>query len=492
MQITQKRALAIAKALGYTGGDAASDVSKFLADADQMVKISESPTAISTKALLVNQADAKSVTVTQIDDGEEMAEESYAASAKKSKTLTADDVDAIVKSRIDDVAKQFAARPSLEVTGGESVEHVLYNDLAKDGKTAFKNAKTAEIFLSMAVLKSGAGNRLDGGAEIAKNAKETLKKFAPDVHKDYSTGVGSVDVLVAPLISGDIIRLFNSFGDMASVSNVITSANDQEVIRYRNMTETRAVTYPNENTTVTTTDTDFRAYATRLRMAMLLSKVSLSALKFSRLSLADEIATDFARDFAYAEDNAALNGDGTSTYGGNIGVLGQFAAIGVGSAAGATVGGANWGAHTLDHFATLMGLLPRYAARRNPVFVCSQAFYETCMMKLARAAGGVTMNEVAAYAGEAGPRFCGRPVVTCELMNQTSAAAANTIDCLYGDFSLGLDLVRGGGVQIETDLSSGFTTASANVRGLFWHGIQAAHGIGTTSARGPIVALYQS
>ena len=346
MQITQKRALAIAKALGYTGGDAVSDVSKFLADTDQMVKISESPTAISTKALLVNQSDAKSVTVTQIDDGDGMAEESYSASAKKAKTITADDVSAIVKSHIDDVAKQFAARPTLEVTGGESVEHAVYNDQAKEGKTAFKNAKTAEIFLSMAVLKSGAGNRFEGGAEITKNAKETLKKFAPDVHKDYSTGVGSVDVLVAPMISGDIIRLFNSFGDMAAVSNVITSANDQEVIRYRNMTETRAVTYPNENTTVTTTDTDFRAYATRLRMAMLLSRVSLSALKFSRLSLADEIATDFARDFAYAEDNAALNGDGTSTYGGNIGVLGQFAAIGVGSAAGATVGGANWGAHT--------------------------------------------------------------------------------------------------------------------------------------------------
>lgn len=485
--------LKVAKALGYTGPETHADIVKFLSQSDATVQTPKGD--VLAKALTIQQPDSKTVVVAEVDEATEMSEDSMKSIKKAGKTYTAEEVDNLVRTRIDDALASIRkdARPTgVEVSGGESVEHVVYNDRAKDGKTAFKNAKTAEIFLSMAVLKSGAGRRLEGGAEVTKNAENVLKRFCPDVYKDYSTGIGSVDVLTAPLISSDVIRLFNEYGDMASVANVINSADNQEVTRWRNMTETRAVTYPNENATATTADTDFRQYKTVNRMAMLLSKISLSAIKFSSLSLADEIARDFARDFAYAEDNAAINGDGTSTYGGNIGILSQFATIGVGSAAGATVGGANWGAHTLDHFATLMGLLPRYAARRNPVFVCSQSFYETCMMKLARAAGGVTMNEVAAYAGEAGPRFFGRPVVTCELMNQTSAAAANTIDCLYGDFSLGLDLVRGSGVQIETDLSSGFTTASANVRGLFWHGTQAAHGIGTASARGPIVALYQS
>ncbi len=45
---------------------------------------------------------------------------------------------------------------------------------------------------------------------------------------------------------------------------------------------------------------------------------------------------------------------------------------------------------------------------------------------------------------------------------------------------------------VEADPSAGFTTAATFIRGLFWHGVQCEHGVGSATVAGPIVCGYSS
>jgi HK97 family phage major capsid protein len=487
-KITFAGAVKVAKALGYAGPEKFEDVTKFLSESDGKVLVKGDE--LMAKALLVQQPDAKTVVVAQVDDGD-MAVEDSAKTNKSAKSVSLDEVENIVRSRIDDAfVKSGKAEPV--VTGGESVEYAEYN---ANANKVFKDAKHADLFLAGVMLgkdvTKGIGNT-EHGREVVKRSLDTLKRFAPNVHKDYSTGVGSLDIMTLPGVNADVIRLFNEFGDIAPIANVVSQPNDQEINRWRNLTERRSVTYPNENTQPTSAaDSDWRSYTTRLRMAMSLTRVSLSASRFSRLSIADEVARDFAQDFAAAEDDAALNGTGTSAYGGMIGLATQFGSVGFGTARGAVSAGTNWAAYSLTTFQTIKSRLPRYAYRRGagPVWLTTQDFYEGTMMPLARAAGGVTAEEIANF-NQA--RFLGHPVVTTPLMNTNSDVSTATIDVYLGNFSLGLDLGRGSGMLVEADPSAGFTTAATFIRGLFWHGVQCEHAVGSATVAGPIVCGYSS
>jgi HK97 family phage major capsid protein len=101
----------------------------------------------------------------------------------------------------------------------------------------------------------------------------------------------------------------------------------------------------------------------------------------------------------------------------------------------------------------------------------------------------VTYKETVEY-GEV-MMFMGRPVVLNNVMNSTDAAAANTIDILYGDVSLGVDF--GDRMSLEIDISDQvyWTSNGIGVKGTVRHDVN-VHDIGSTSRVGPIVALYQS
>ena len=482
--------LKVAKALGYTGPETHADIVKFLSQSDATVQTPKGD--VLAKALTIQQPDSKTVVVAEVDEATEMSEDSMKSIKKAGKTYTAEEVDNLVRTRIDDALASIRkdARPTgVEVSGGESAEYAAYN--AKPDRTrVFKSAKEADLFISGLTLAGSLGNTFKNN-DVKDRALVTLKRFMPDLAKDYTSGVGSVDALMVPVFGTDVIRLFNSFGKMASVANVVTMTDSNEFTRIRNLTETIAVSYPPEVTQVTSTDADLRLYTARTKQAMLRSVVSLTALRYSRLSLADEIARTFANSFQRAEDNAAINGDGTSSFGGIVGLDTQFRALGLNNTGGRVLGGGNWAAYTRAVFETALSRAPAYANEAGLYWACCNAFFEGVMKPIARAAGGNAVDDISNWSGN-GAKFLGRPVILSEVINSNADTGTSTIDCYLGNFNLGLDLIRSSGMEIETDLSSGFNTATANIRGLLYHGAQCAHGVGTASAAGPIVALYQN
>jgi HK97 family phage major capsid protein len=505
MKIKLKNFLAMAAKAGYTGTDLSPDtVKSWLISENTAFNINGQ--TIHAKALIVEQPEPNTVVVTYTDD-----DAGELPPVNMETTMKAADIDLRVKSAVEAALKangaynKSPAPADISVTGGESADHAVYNRRAKAGKTAFSSALAAEAFVTSFLDRTNLLEQAKAGNEQKAIQAARVKHFRETLRgKDYSTNAGSLDVLLGTLYVPDLIELVDTYGSIAALANQIQSDRDADIVRYRNTTERRRVSYPEENAAPATVDQAFVAHRMRLKLGLSVSRVSLSALKFSRTRLADDLARGFARDFAGQEDDAICNADGTSTYGNMVGLSGLFRGAGgsgltLATARNAVVGGANWGAHTIAQFNDVASKIPEFARNGNLNWVCSVDFYELCMKRLALAVGGVTASEVARFNDR---NFLGYPVVVTPVMNRTSAAANETIDCYFGNFNFGVDLARGDSLQIDVDYSRGFDTASAYVRGMMHHDILAAHGVGPTAAAftanpvgvqtGCIACLYQS
>jgi HK97 family phage major capsid protein len=146
------------------------------------------------------------------------------------------------------------------------------------------------------------------------------------------------------------------------------------------------------------------------------------------INIGDTLAGEMAYAFAYKEDLCGFNGDGTSTYGGIVGLKTKVTASTSGLVTGASGTHTNWAGVTLANFNSMVGLLPTYARTPNTKWYCSPAFYGGVIQRVEYAAGG---NSAANLAAGAPPSFLGYPVVVSEVL--VSSAAAAEVVCYLGD-----------------------------------------------------------
>ena len=176
-------------------------------------------------------------------------------------------------------------------------------------------------------------------------------------------------------------------------------------------------------------------------------KIAILALFGSELSedaiidVADDLAYEIGWAFSLTEDEAGLLGDGTSTYGGFVGVTTKLQQMwGVNGGAGliqaSGAGYANsWGGILLSDLNRVKAAVPQYAALTDPCWMCSRAFYAGVMERLLTAAGGNRIQDI--QNGGDGEKFLGDRVVIAQVMPM--ASATQQIPLLYGSFRLGAD-----------------------------------------------------
>src|SRR5262245_13856902 len=112
------------------------------------------------------------------------------------------------------------------------------------------------------------------------------------------------------------------------------------------------------------------------------------------INLADEMAFEIGYAFALAEDQAAFNGDATSTYGGITGIREKLKGLSgtIANIAGLWVGAGNaYSELLLSDFNNTVALLPQYADSPNAGWFVHRGFYYGVMQRIELAAGGVTM-----------------------------------------------------------------------------------------------------
>lgn len=215
-----------------------------------------------------------------------------------------------------------------------------------------------------------------------------------------------------------------------------------DTLRVPKLVSGQTVYYPGEATAGTASDTVWGQVQLTAVKRMVISKVSKELQADSLINFIDRVVSRAAYQIAYQEDNEAINGDGTSTYGGETGIL---AALGAASKYTAPSGDDTWDELAIDDFTGTMAILPD-EHWMDPVWICSAAFYHDVMLRVQAAAGGNTIATLEA-GGRARPMFLGYPVYFTGRMPKTTAVSQT--NALFGTPSEALMLGDRQGVEVD-------------------------------------------
>jgi HK97 family phage major capsid protein len=182
--------------------------------------------------------------------------------------------------------------------------------------------------------------------------------------------------------------------------------------------------WPGESDTITASNPKYKPVTLNVKKLAALVKYSSEVSEDAIVSVADKAMMECGLAFAQAEDDAAVNGDGTSTYGGIVGLINA-------GAAGVTI------STVADHdeFSEVTDgdilygrtKLAKYA--RNIAIMTSPVCNALVFARLARAAGGATLAEMqnmgllSAYAGI--------PIISSNVFPETDGVSKPF--CVIGD-----------------------------------------------------------
>jgi HK97 family phage major capsid protein len=163
-----------------------------------------------------------------------------------------------------------------------------------------------------------------------------------------------------------------------------------------------------------------------------LVRISSEISEDAIINVADDLADDAALAFATAEDESCIDGDGTSTYHGIVGIRPlMIDGNHNGSRIDVSSGCDEWSEVTTAILTSVMAALPKYA-RMGAKWHCSPHAKVAVFDRLLMAAGGITNAMLAA--GQP-PSYNGYPIEEWTAMpsDDTSAALNNVIMLFFGN-----------------------------------------------------------
>lgn len=306
-----------------------------------------------------------------------------------------------------------------------------------------------------------------------------------------TTTFTSTGALVPPGFSNRLIELRESYGIAESLAQ--NEAMSSDVQSFPRKTGNLTAYSPGEAGTTTESNMAFDQVEIIARKRAVLTTISSESIEDSSINLADTAAEDIARTFAQDIDDRWINGDGTSTYAGDVGMRQKLLTLSATRAniAGMVVATGNlFSEFTLADFQKVQGRLPDfYGVTGDPVWLVNKRFYYEVMERLMLASGGVTSAEIA---GKRVSMFLGDRVVFARSMPR--ADANDAVAALYGHFDLGSMFGSRRTLEIATSLDRYFEMDKIGIRGTQRAGIT-VHDVGDANATeasrnpGPIVGL---
>lgn len=222
------------------------------------------------------------------------------------------------------------------------------------------------------------------------------------------------------------------------------------------------------------------------------------------ISIGDDLASEIAYSFADKIDDCGFNGDGTSTYGGIVGVRSAFTNLGATrssiaglyEAGGSSTASEVWSALVLADFTYTMAKLPEFGETPRTAWYCSKAFWGQVMVRLATAAGGNTVANL--QDGSRQKMFLGYPVIVSQKMPKVTAV--DQVCCLFGDLYQAADFGdrAGTSISLSADATIGsinlFETRQTAILGtqrfdINVHDVGNYHATAASQTPGPIVGL---
>jgi HK97 family phage major capsid protein len=320
-------------------------------------------------------------------------------------------------------------------------------------------------------------------AGIYGNARAA--QFCRDHGLQINAGMATNDnssggFLVPEEMQRTLIRLRESRGVFPQFANRIPMGSD--IITVPRLLADVTAYWVGEEAEITASDPELGNAELMARKLAALTKVSTELDEDSVVEIGDLVTQSMAYAMADKIDNAAFNGDGTSTYGG---VLGLANAIHANATKTAETG--NNSALTLDlaDFEAAAGMFPEYPGA-EPRWFMSKPVYWASAARLMDAAGGNT--NVTLSNGVPMQMFLGYPVTFVQVMPTTTSTLASTIVAYFGDLRLGATYGTRRSIRTEVSRERYFETDQIGIKTTERVAIN-IHERGDTIRNRPIIAL---
>lgn len=312
-------------------------------------------------------------------------------------------------------------------------------------------------------------------------SKQWCRDHGLNVYNALSGADNALGGFLVPIeMERAIITLREERGVFRREANVMQMASDTLDVPRR----TTGVTayFAVDNGALTASDKAWDAVSLVAKKIYALVKYSSELAEDAIINIADDLTSEIAYAFADKEDECGINGTGTSTYGGIVGVLASAAA---GSIYTAATGNTAFSTLDLADFEGALGKLPQYAMANAKWYMSRVAFYQS-VARLVDALGGNTVDHAAT--GPNRTQFLGIPVVFSQVMNSTTTAQVSTNVLFLGDLKQGAMLGTRRGVSILVSEHRYFEYDQLAIRGTERFDIN-VHEKGTASVAGSLIVL---
>ena len=283
--------------------------------------------------------------------------------------------------------------------------------------------------------------------------------------------------LVPDVMIANLIRLVDVYSVWSSSMQQVPMPSDAVLFPKRVSGVT--ANWTGENAEISTSDpavNQVQLIASKLTVG---TKVSNEVLADSAISLGDFITEEFATAISGKLEAAAIAGDGTSTYGGIVGLKSK---IGAGSVHTTGAGRDTWEELVAADFLGALGKLPRYALNGARWYISSLGF-ALAMQRLDMASGGRVSVE-----GGTGLQFAGFPVEITDQTHSTDTDFTGETIAYFGRPDLcgmfGLRSQFATRISTERYVEFDQTLFTGVARGtMVWHSV------GDASSAGALVAI---
>lgn len=272
-----------------------------------------------------------------------------------------------------------------------------------------------------------------------------------------SANNASAGILVPEEMDDAIIKLRAEYGVATQLAQVVPVSSD--TYKTRKIVSGNAAYAISEGSAITTSDPVYKHLTLSPKIWGARTQKYSSLGEDAIINLVDELTEEHARAHAVKMDEAYFNGDGTSAYGGIVGLTYVWRKAledgggtwtndtNKGYLGGAVLAtGTSWSSITDDDISKLIAKVESYPGQ-SLAFTCTNQFYWEVLHTLAINAGGATATEV--VNGVPRPVFYGFPVIINNAMAKVTAT--DQVPLLFGDFAQGSMIADRRGATIETD-----------------------------------------
>jgi HK97 family phage major capsid protein len=373
---------------------------------------------------------------------------------------------------------------SLQFSGVGSLKHINFGTRQENEEIAYKFFN----WFCATGLDARSNLRAKAAQYCADNGIET---------KTVNEGTNEQGgALVPPEFDPMLIRLIETYGVIRQAARISPMASETKAQPRR----TGGVTtyWIGEGQTITPSNPTYDNINLVAKKLVALAVISSEINEDAAINVADELAFEIGYAFALAEDQAAFNGDGTSTYGGITGVCPKLKGLSgtIAYIAGLYVATGNlFSEFVLADFNGAVALLPTFGDTAAASWYCHRSFYYGTMQRLELAAGGVTAREISEGDRRGRPMFLGYPVTFTQVMPK--ADANSQVACLLGDASLAITMGDRRKRTLFTDPYSLSNKDQILIRGtervdLVAHDVGNANSSATSRQAGPMVGLISA